>query len=184
MTKGIGYIRGTRATTSVVHDNDAVFAIGKSMVVRQKEGDKVTVVAGGVTLDEAMKAAATLEGEGVGITVVDIFSLRPVDKQTILTCVNKTNGKLITVEDHYPEGGIGSAVERGLGDQTGVTHKIMAVRGLPFSAPPANLLDHFGIDANAIAVTLTAAQITTITTSKTSLTELIVKLKAKMSELQ
>jgi len=148
--KGIGYIRGTRATTSVVHDNDAVFAIGKSMVVRQKEGDKVTVVAGGVTLDEAMKAAATLEGEGIGITVVDIFSLRPVDKQTILTCVNKTSGKLITVEDHYPEGGIGSAVAEALADQTGVTHKIMAVRGLPFSAPPANLLDHFGIDASAI----------------------------------
>jgi len=149
-TKGIGYIRGTRATTSVVHDNNAEFAIGKSMVVRQNEGDKVTVVAGGVTLDESLKAAATLEGEGIGITVVDIFSLRPVDKQTILTCVQKTGGKLVTVEDHYPEGGIGSAVAEALADQTGVTHKIMAVRGLPFSAPPANLLDHFGIDAAAI----------------------------------
>lgn len=155
-TKGIGYIRGTRATTEVVHDNDATFAIGKSIVVRQKAGDKVTVVAGCVTLQQALKAAAVLEAEGIGITVIDIFSIKPIDKDTILKSVQATSGKLITVEDHYPEGGIGSAVAEALSDQTGITHKFMAVNGLPFSAPPADLLSHFKIDSKAIVAAVKA----------------------------
>lgn len=153
-TKGIGYIRGTRATTAVVHANDTQFAIGKSIVVRQNAGDKVTIVAGCVTLQEAVSAAKVLEGEGIGVTVIDIFSVKPVDKETILTAVKATGGRLITVEDHYPEGGIGSAVAEALSDCQGINHKFMAVRGLPFSAPPADLLRHFMIDSAAIVDTV------------------------------
>jgi len=149
-TKGIGYIRGTRATTSVIYDNNTEFAVGKSMVVRQSSKDKVTVVAGCVTLEESLHAAELLKADGIDITVIDVFSVKPLDRKTILDAVTKTSGRLITVEDHYPEGGIGSAVAEALADTTGITHKIMAVKGVPYSAKPCELAAAFKIDSKAI----------------------------------
>merc|ERR1711881_832524 len=151
-SKGMCYIRGCRAGTPVIYDANTEFAIGKSMVVRkgQHEKDSVTIVAGGVTLDHSMKAADILKGEGIGVTGVDIFSIKPVDKETILKCVKSTGGNLLTVEDHYPEGGLGSAVAAALSEEKGIKHKLLAVNGMPFSAPPADLFRHFKIDCDTI----------------------------------
>jgi transketolase len=144
-SKGMCYIRGCRAGTPVLYDANTEFAIGKAQVVRKgtHEKDAVTIVAGGVTLDHSVKAAEKLQAEGVGVTVVDIFSIKPVDKATIMECVKSTGGNLLTVEDHYPEGGIGSAVATALSDEKGIKHKRLAVNGMPFSAPPADLFRHF-----------------------------------------
>nr|CAB3264554.1 transketolase-like [Phallusia mammillata] len=149
-TKGICFIRGARAATQVVYTGQTEFKVGGAQVLKQKAGDKVTVVAGGVTLDEALKAYDILQGEGIGITLIDIFSVKPVDKDTILGAAKSTGGRLITVEDHYEEGGIGSAVAEALSGETGIVQKKLAVRGLPYSAAPSELLAAFEIDAAAI----------------------------------
>lgn len=149
-TKGICYIRGARTATNVVYSANTKFKIGQAQIVRQKKGDQVTVIGGGVTLDEAIKAADILAGDNIGITVVDLFTVKPVDKATVLKCATATGGKLITVEDHYPEGGIGSAVAEAISDVTGIKHIRLAVVGLPYSGASAELLAAFKIDANAI----------------------------------
>jgi len=149
---GMCYIRGARAATPVIYDASTQFAIGKAHVVKKgvHEKDRVTVVAGGITLYHAVQAYEKLQAEGVGITVIDIFSIKPVDKATILDCVRSTGGNLLTVEDHYPEGGIASAVATALSEETGIRHRKLAVNGMPFSAPPADLFKHFKIDADTI----------------------------------
>ncbi|XP_002120750.2 transketolase [Ciona intestinalis] len=150
-TKGICFIRGTRATTPVVFDNDATFAVGRANVLQQKKGDVVTVIAGGVTLGEALKASTLLEAENISITIIDLFSLKPIDKDTIMSAASATGGRILTVEDHYPEGGLGSAVAEALADETGFKQVQLAVRGMPYSAEPAELLAAFKIDSSAIA---------------------------------
>ena len=103
--KGIAYIRTTRANTPVIYDNSEKFEIGKSKVHKCPSGKPiVTVVAGGITFHEALKAQSELKDEG--IIVVDVFSLKPLDSETIYNCAKDTNGKILTVEDHYKEGGI------------------------------------------------------------------------------
>ncbi|CAK8690459.1 unnamed protein product [Clavelina lepadiformis] len=149
-TKGICYMRGARTATPVVYTADTKFEIGVAQVLRQTNADKVTVIGGGVTLAEALTAADILKGEGIGITVIDLFTVKPVDKATVVRCAQATGGRLITVEDHYPEGGIGSAVAEAISDVTGIKQVRMAVRGLPYSGAPTELLAAFEIDAQAI----------------------------------
>ena len=74
-------------------------------VVRKSDSDKVTVVGAGVTLVEAVKAAETLAKEGINIRVVDPFTLKPIDKDLLLSCAKATGGRIVVVEDHYAEGG-------------------------------------------------------------------------------
>src|SRR6185295_4667451 len=103
-------LRTSRPKTPVIYNNDEAFPIGGAKVLRQSAGDKVTVVAAGVTLFEALKAADTLKGEGIGITVIDAYSVKPLAKDVIKGAAQKTNQQVITVEDHYIEGGLGDAV--------------------------------------------------------------------------
>jgi transketolase len=118
--------------------------------LRQNAGDKVTVVAAGVTLHEALKAADALKADGIGITVIDAYSIKPLGKKEILAAAQKTGNTVITVEDHYPEGGLGDAVAGELSGDGVKVHKL-AVGGLPRSGKANELLAHFGIDAAAIA---------------------------------
>ncbi len=147
--KGVYFLRTSRPKSPVIYNNDEQFPVGGAKVLRQNAGDKVTVVAAGVTLHEALKAADALKAEGVGITVIDAYSIKPLGKKEILAAAQKTNSTVITVEDHYAEGGLGDAVAGELSVNGIKVHKL-AVNGLPRSGKAEELLAHFGIDAAAI----------------------------------
>jgi len=150
LAKGICYLRTSRPKTPVIYKNDELFPIGGAKILRQNAGDKVTVVAAGVTLFEALKAADALKNEGIGITVIDAYSIKPLGKDILRAAAQKTNHTVITVEDHYAEGGLGDAVAGELSSAGIKVHKL-AVMALPRSGKPEELLAHFGIDAAAIA---------------------------------
>jgi transketolase len=150
LTKGICFLRTSRPKSPVIYNNDESFPIGGAKILRQNAGDKVTVVAAGVTLHEALKAADTLKNEGISITVIDAYSIKPLAKDVIRAAAKKTNNTVITVEDHYAEGGLGDAVAGELSADGIKVHKL-AVTALPRSGKPEELLAHFGIDAAAIA---------------------------------
>jgi len=147
--KGICFLRTSRPKTAVLYKNDEPFPIGGAKVLRQADGDKVTVVAAGVTLNEALKAADSLKNEGIGITVIDAYSVKPLAKDIIRAAAQKTNNVILTVEDHYAEGGIGDAVAGELSADGIRVHKL-AVYELPRSGKPQELLAKYGIDAQAI----------------------------------
>ena len=145
--KGVCFLRTSRPKTPVIYGNDEQFPIGGAKVLRT--GDKVTVVGAGVTLFEALKAADTLKAEGINITVIDAYSIKPLGKKEILAEAKKTNNTVITVEDHYSEGGLGDAVAGELSSEGIKVHKL-AVVGIPRSGHAAELMAAFGIDAAAI----------------------------------
>ena len=147
--RGIHFLRTSRPKTPVIYGNDEQFPIGGAKVVRQNAGDKVTVVGAGITLFEALKAADILKAEGIGITVIDAYSIKPLGKDTIRAAAQKTGNTVITVEDHYAEGGLGDAVAGELSVDGIKVHKL-AVRELPHSGKPDELIAKYGIDSTAI----------------------------------
>ena len=149
MHQGICFLRTSRPKTPVLYPANEQFPFGGAKILRQGNGDKVTVVAAGVTLHEALKAADALKSEGIGITVIDAYSIKPLAKDLILEAARKTNNLVLTVEDHYPEGGIGDAVAGELSAE-GVKVQKLAVFELPRSGKPEELLSKYGIDAQAI----------------------------------
>jgi transketolase len=148
--KGISYLRTSRPKTPVIYNNDEAFPIGGAKVLRESAGDKVTIVAAGVTLFEALKAADALKGEGIGVTVIDAYSVKPLARDVIKGAAQKTNNLILTVEDHYPEGGLGDAVAGELSAEGVKVHKL-AVYELPHSGKAEELMAKYGIDASAIA---------------------------------
>jgi transketolase len=150
--EGIGYVRTLRPATPVLYGPDEEFEIGGSRVVRSSEDDAVTIVGAGITVHEALAAADTLADEGIAARVIDLYSIKPLDRATLLTACEATDGRLVTVEDHWPEGGLGEAVATALAE-TGEHVRIstLAVRGMPSSGKPAEVLAAAGIDAAAIA---------------------------------
>jgi transketolase len=147
--EGIVFLRTTRAATPVVYGADEEFPIGGSRVLR--EGDDVALVGAGITLHEAVKAAEQLEGEGISARVIDLYSVKPVDGETLRAAAEATGGRILTVEDHWSEGGIGDAVLEALSDgETPARVVRLAVRDLPGSGKPAELLAAAGIDAEHI----------------------------------
>merc|ERR1739838_963117 len=149
-TKGICFIRTSRPATEVIYANDKEFAIGKANVVRQSDGDKVLVIGAAVTLQQSLLAADSLKGEGINIRVMDPFTIKPIDKDAIIKHTKECGGRIIVVEDHYPEGGIGEAVMNAVAMERNIVVKHLAVRDVPRSGKCAELLAMFGIDAAAI----------------------------------
>ena len=147
--RGLQFLRTSRPKTPVIYDNNEEFPIGGAKVLRRAAGDKVTVVSAGVTLFEALKAADQLKAEGITITVIDAYSIKPLGRDVILAAAKKTGGTIITVEDHYAEGGLGDAVAGELSSEGIKVHK-MAVTSLPCSGKAAELLAYFGIDTAGI----------------------------------
>ncbi len=147
--KGLCYIRTGRPKSPIYYSNDESFAIGKAKVVRQSDRDALVVVAAGVTFFEALRAYEELQKEGIAIRVVDLFSVRPVDTETLLAAARGARNTVITVEDHYAAGGIGDAVAEALGPH-GVRLHRLAVREAPHSGKPEELLHLYKIDAAAI----------------------------------
>ncbi|XP_040262581.1 transketolase [Bufo bufo] len=148
--KGICFIRTSRPENAVIYNNNEEFKIGQAKVVLQSKDDQVTVIGAGVTLHEALAAAEQLKKEKIHIRVIDLFTVKPLDRQTILDSAKATKGRIITVEDHYHEGGIGEAVAAAVVGEPGITVKSLAVTGVPRSGKPAELLKLFGIDKDAI----------------------------------
>jgi transketolase len=146
---GISYLRTTRPATPVLYGPDETFRAGGSKVLRQSEGDRATLVAAGVTLHESLKAQATLAAEGIAVGVIDLYSVKPIDRETLVARAEAT-GRLIVVEDHYAEGGLGDAVLDAVGNRAQVTK--VAVDGVPRSGRPEELIAAFGIDAASIAM--------------------------------
>ncbi|MEJ2684674.1 MAG: transketolase [Candidatus Sulfobium sp.] len=146
--KGMVYIRTTRMATPILYNSSENFPIGGSKVVRQSEKDVIAVAAAGVTLHEALAAYEELKKEGIGIRVIDLYSIKPVDTATLRKAGGVTNA-IIVVEDHHPEGGIGEAVRSALADYDIPVHSL-AVTKIPRSGKPAELLDFEEISGNAI----------------------------------
>jgi len=151
-TDGVVYMRTTRGDTPVLYGPDEEFPIGGSRVLRSSESDQVTVVAAGITLHEAVKAAEVLAGEDINVRLIDLYSLKPVDAATLAEAARATDGRFVTVEDHWPEGGIGETVLSALAD-CGVVLRVtkLAVEVMPTSGTPDELLGLAGIDAEHIA---------------------------------
>jgi len=146
---GLVYIRTTRMKTDPVYAPDEAFVIGGSKVVRAHAGDRLTVVAAGIALHEALAAADELAGKGIALRVVDLYCLKPIDRSALLEAARATGGALLTVEDHYAEGGLGAAVTEALSDTGIVVHRL-AVREIPRSGVPRQLLERYGIGRAAI----------------------------------
>jgi transketolase len=147
--EGIVFLRSTRAATPVVYGADEDFPIGGARVLR--EGDDIAIVGAGITLHESLKAAEQLESEGISARVIDLYSVKPVDGETLRAAAEATGGRVLTVEDHWSEGGIGDAVLEALSDgETPARVVRLAVRDMPGSGKPAELLAAAGIDADHI----------------------------------
>jgi transketolase len=148
-TPGPVYIRLGRPKTPVIYPSGETFPIGGSKTLRETSSDVVTVVAAGVTLFEALEAHDVLAKENVGIRVIDAYSVQPIDGATLVAAGRATGGRIITVEDHYAHGGLGDAVSEAVWDQA-FRVKRLAVREIPRSGQPEELLDRFGISSKAI----------------------------------
>lgn len=146
---GPAYLRTSRPKTPVIYGPAETFSIGGLKVLRQDSRDAVTVVAAGVTVFEALAAYDRLKAAGTAIRVIDLYSVAPVDRNGLIAAARATGGRVLTVEDHYAAGGIGDAVAEAVAD-AGVTVRRLAVREIPRSGKPDELLDRYGISASHI----------------------------------
>lgn len=148
---GISYMRSTREKTPILYGDDEKFEVGGSKVLRKSGNDKATLIAAGITLHESLKAYEELKKAGIEVRVIDLYSIKPIDKKTLFEAAKET-GLLITVEDHYPEGGIGDAVlDAFAGESQNLPRLLkMAVRNMPGSASPDELLAQAQINAASI----------------------------------
>lgn len=146
--EGLSYLRLTRAKTATIYDESEDFPIGGSKVVQKSDKDKATIFAAGITLHEAQKAYKILSEKGISVRILDMYSIKPLDKKAVIESAKETK-HVVIVEDHYPEGGLGSAIKDTLcGMDVKITH--LAVGKTPRSGTSKELLEFEKIDANAI----------------------------------
>jgi len=149
---GIAYLRTTRAATPVIYGPDEDFPVGGSRVIRSSDDDDVAIIGAGITLHEGLKAADELARSGVNARVIDLYSVKPVDVETLRAAAEATGGRFVTAEDHWPEGGLCEAVLSAFADAEERPRVVqLAVRDMPTSGKPAELLAAAGIDAEHIA---------------------------------
>jgi transketolase len=152
-TPGVVYIRTSRPKTPVIYSNEEYFPVGQSKTLRTSPKDAATLVAAGVTLHEALKAHEALEKGGISVRVIDLYSVKPVDVETLRKAALET-GAIVTIEDHSVCGGLGEAVASAVGNRAPVT--VLGVSSVPRSGKPAELMRRHGIDAEAIAAAVRA----------------------------
>lgn len=145
---GIVYIRTTRKDTPILYKSDEEFPVGGSKVLRRSANDAITLAAAGATLFEALAAAEELAREGIAARVIDLYSIKPLDQETLKKAGQETRG-IIIIEDHYAEGGIGEAVSSALSAEK-IPAWSLAVRKMPASGKPEELLEYEEISKNAI----------------------------------
>ncbi len=147
--QGPAYMRTTRPKTPVIYGPTESFPIGGSKVLRKSAADVATVVGAGITVFEALKAYEQLQAAGIAVRVIDLYSVQPIDVRTLVASGKATGGRIITVEDHYAAGGIGEAVAAAV-NAAGIRVERLAVREIPRSGKPEELLDRYGISAKHI----------------------------------
>jgi transketolase len=155
---GPAYMRTSRPKTPVIYAADETFAIGGLKVLRESAADVATVIGAGITVFEALKAYDQLKATGTAIRVIDLYSLQPIDKAGLVAAGRATGGRLITVEDHYAAGGVGDAVAEAVAD-AGFTVRRLAVREIPRSGKPEELVERFGISAKHIVETVKSLKV-------------------------
>jgi transketolase len=157
-TDGISYLRTTRGAYPVLYDNGAEFRAGGSQLLRSDPSDAVTLIGAGVTLHECLTAADELAERGIVARVIDLYSVKPIDTDTLVAAADATGGRFVVAEDHHPEGGLGAAVAAALLDagvrQLRLAH--LSVSELPGSGTGTELLHAAGIDAAHIAAAAAA----------------------------
>jgi transketolase len=150
-TRGIVFLRTLRPNTPVIYGPDEEFEVGGSRLLRSSDDDVVTIVGTGVTVHEALKAAESLGDDGISARVIDAYSIKPIDAETLAAAAEAT-GRVITVEDHFPDGGLGDAVLAALAESDEQARVVkLAVNDMPRSGKPAELMNAYGIDAEHIA---------------------------------
>jgi transketolase len=150
---GINYLRTSRPKTAILYSKEEKFPVPGFKAPRKSTQDRVTVIGAGITVHEALKAADELKSQGTAIRVIDLYCVKPLDGKALAAEISATGGRLVTVEDHWAEGGIGEAVLSALA-QAGATpskFRLLAVREMPHSGKPEELVDAFGISARHIA---------------------------------
>jgi len=149
---GINYLRTSRPKMPILYSKDEKFPVPGFKVLRKSADDKATVIGAGVTLHEALKAADQLKAAGIAIRVIDLYCVKPLDGKALAAEVAATGGRLVTAEDHWPEGGLGEGVLHALTSAGAppTKFKLVAVNGMPHSGKPDELVDAFGISARHI----------------------------------
>lgn len=149
-TKGICFIRTSRPNTAVIYPNDEKFTVGQGKIVKQSPNDQVLLIGAGITLYESLTAAAELEKSGLHARVLDPFTIKPIDRNLIIENGKQCGGRIVVVEDHYKEGGLGEAVMAAVADQRNFVVKHLAVQTIPRSGPPTVLIDLYGISSRSV----------------------------------
>jgi transketolase len=155
---GPAYMRTSRPKTPVIYANDETFTIGGLKVLRESAADVATVIGAGITVFEALNAYDQLGASGTAIRVIDLYSVAPVDQAALVAAGRATGGHLITVEDHYAAGGIGDAVAEAVAD-AGLTVHRLAVREIPRSGKPEEVVERYGISAKHIVEAVRALKV-------------------------
>jgi len=164
-TKGIVFLRTLRPNTPVIYGPDEEFEVGGARVLRSSDDDDITLVGTGITVHEALKAADALEEDGIAVRVIDAYSIKPIDVDTLQASAEATGG-LVTVEDHVPEGGLGDAVLAALAEKDEHRRVVkLAVHEMPRSGKPEELLGAYGIDAEHIVAAARQLLPSEVTTS-------------------
>ena len=146
---GISYLRTTRGVTPVVYDNTTLFALGGGTILRHTDNDQASIIAAGITVFEALKACQQLEQQGINVAVIDCYSIKPLPVDLLINVAQASNRRMVVVEDHYPQGGLGEAIATELSNEN-CTIIRLAVDRLPCSGKPEELMKFVGIDAAAI----------------------------------
>ena len=147
--KGMVFIRTGRPEAKTFYKNDEEFKIGQSKVAISSGDDKITLVGAGVTFTAATEAADKLKEEGTNVRVIDLFCVKPIDKETLVKSAQETNNTILVIEDHYPEGGLFEAVCSAVASE-GVKVHSLAVNDVPRSGKPNELLAKYKIDCDAV----------------------------------
>jgi transketolase len=142
----------------ILYGKDERFPVPGFKVLRKSDQDTATVIGAGITLREALKAADQLKSTGTGVRVIDLYCVKPLDGKALAAEIAATGGRLVTVEDHWAEGGIGEAVLAALAQASAAPSKsrLIAVRNMPHSGKPDELIDAFGISAKHIVEAVNA----------------------------
>jgi transketolase len=154
-TDGIVYMRTTRGAYATLYGPNEAFKIGGAKVVRESPKDRVTLIGAGVTVHNCLAAADALAKKKIPARVIDLYSVKPVDVKTLREAARVTKGRFVVVEDHYPEGGIGAAVMEALAADGIPNIAHLAVRSLPTSGKPEELMNAAGISSRHIVAAAT-----------------------------
>lgn len=146
---GISYLRTTRADTPIIYQLDEEFVVGGCKVLHMSPNDRLCIIAAGITLHESLKAYKLLKAEGIDVSVIDLYSIKPLDVETLRRVAAASHGCVVTVEDHYIAGGLGEAVAHALVNDAIEVH-VMAVAQISRSGTPEELMEYAGIDAQSI----------------------------------